>query len=173
MMGRRAGTVSSSGPSSRRNTRRFASSGSRRSTGSSSVSSPASTRIIVTAPITGFVVEAIRNREWRRTGGPATESRPNTSTCTESPTPTAATRPGTLSSPTCAFAISAKRSNPAESTEVVTPSLPSLVDRATRWQRRLGGVHRDDGHGAWFDVEHALMTCAVPRTHRPTEPRST
>ena len=82
VIARRAGTVSSSGPSIRRSTRRFASSGNNRSTGSSRVSRPSAMSASVAAPVTGFVVEAIRNNESRCTGGPPIVNEPSASVCT-------------------------------------------------------------------------------------------
>jgi hypothetical protein len=60
VIARFAGSVSSSGPSSRFNTWRSASSGNSPSTGSSSRSLHSSTRIIAAAAVTGFVIEAMR-----------------------------------------------------------------------------------------------------------------
>ena len=60
VMARRAGTVYSSGPSTRISTRRSASSGSRSSTGSSSRSTHSSTRIIAAAAVTGLLIDAMR-----------------------------------------------------------------------------------------------------------------
>lgn len=77
-----AATVSSSGPSIRRNTRRFASSGSSRSTGSSRSSNPSRTSASVAAAVIGFVVEAIRNSDVRSTGRPPSARLPIASTCT-------------------------------------------------------------------------------------------
>ncbi len=97
---RSAGTVSSSGPSIRFNTRRPASSGSRRSTGSSSPTSPSSITASVAAAVIGLVVEAIRNSESRCTGAPPTVRLPNASTYTSCPDATSTTKPGTRESPT-------------------------------------------------------------------------
>jgi hypothetical protein len=77
-----AGSVSSSGPSIRRSTRRSASSGSSRSTGSSSSSRPSRTSASVAAAVIGFVVDAIRNSDSRSTGFPPTASAPSAATCT-------------------------------------------------------------------------------------------
>ena len=64
VIGRRAGTVSSTGPSIRRSTRRSASSGSSRSTGSSRRSRPWSTSIITAAAVIGLLaIEAMRKIE--------------------------------------------------------------------------------------------------------------
>ena len=65
---RSAGTVSSTAASRLRSTRRFASSGSRSSTGSSSRSLPSSTRIIAATAVTGFVIDAMRKIVSRRYG---------------------------------------------------------------------------------------------------------
>ena len=121
-----AGSVSSRGPSIRRSTRRFASSGSSRSTGSSSSSRPSRTRASVAAAVIGFVVDAIRNSDRRSTGAPPIASVPSASTCTSSPCATSATSPGTLSSPTCEAATSANRSSPPSSSScpMLAPSPP-------------------------------------------------
>ena len=66
VIGRFAGTVSSSGPSSRLSTRRLASSGSSRSTGSSSRSLHSSTRIIAATAVIGLVIEVMRKSVSRR-----------------------------------------------------------------------------------------------------------
>ena len=70
-------------------TRRPASSGSSRSTGSSSPIRPSSITASVAAAVIGLVVEAIRNSESRSTGAPPTASVPSASTCTSSPLPPA------------------------------------------------------------------------------------
>jgi hypothetical protein len=81
VIGRLAGTVSSSGPSSFFSTVRLASSGKKRSTGSSSRSVHSSTRIIVAAAITGLVIEAMRKMVSRCIGAsPPTASVPYAST---------------------------------------------------------------------------------------------
>ncbi len=63
MIGRAAGTTSSSGLSGVRTTRGAASSGSQRAIGSSSATSPSSTSSISAAAVIGFVIEAIRKIE--------------------------------------------------------------------------------------------------------------
>ena len=115
MIGRAAGTVSSSGPFIRRSTRRSASSGSSRSTGSSSVSSPSRTRASASAPVIGLVVAEMRNSESRRTGAPPMLSAPCASMCASSLVPTSATTPGTPPArrAACAAAISPKRASPS------------------------------------------------------------
>ncbi len=65
LIGRLAGTVSSSGPLMSFNTWRFASSGRSRSTGSSSRSLPSSTRIMAAAAVIGSDMEAMRKMESR------------------------------------------------------------------------------------------------------------
>jgi hypothetical protein len=82
VMARTTGTVSASGPSIRRSTRRPASSGTSRSTGSSRPINPSATSANVATAVTGLVVEAIRNSESRATGAPPTVSWPSASTCT-------------------------------------------------------------------------------------------
>ena len=76
-------------------TRRFASSGGSRFTGSSRSNSPSRTKASVAVAVIGFVVDAIRNNEPRSTGLPADRERPIASTCTSSPCATGATSPGT------------------------------------------------------------------------------
>ena len=73
VIGRCAGTVSSSGPSRRFRTWRSASSGSSRSTGSSSRSLHSSTRIMVAAAVIGLVIEEMRKIVSRRIGSRAAD----------------------------------------------------------------------------------------------------
>lgn len=97
MIARRAGTVSSSSASMRLSTRRFASSGSQRSTASSSRSTPSFTSSMVAAAAIGFVSEAIRKMVSRRIGwlsGPPAVVVPIASTRTSSPRATSVTSPG-------------------------------------------------------------------------------
>jgi hypothetical protein len=82
VIARPAGTVSSSGPSIRRSTRRPDSSGSSRSTGSSSVISPSATSARVAAAVIGLVVEEMRKMESLAVGAPPIVSSPSASTCT-------------------------------------------------------------------------------------------
>ena len=70
VIGRTAGTVSSTGPSSDRSTWRPASSGSSLSTGSSRPIRPSSISAIAVAAAIGLVVDAMRNSESLATGGP-------------------------------------------------------------------------------------------------------
>ena len=96
MIGRCAGTVSSSGPSSRFSTLRSASSGSSRSTGSSSRSLHSSTRIIAAAAVIGLVIEEMRKIVSRRIGSlPPSAFVPIASTCTSPRRLTSVTSPGT------------------------------------------------------------------------------
>ena len=105
VISRRAGTVSSSGPSIRRSTRRLASSGSSRPTGSSRLSRPSATRASVAAPVMGLVTEAIRNSESRWTGRSAPAvSVPSATAWTSPPRAASATSPGMRSSATCGSA---------------------------------------------------------------------
>ncbi len=95
LIGRLAGTVSSSGPSMRFNTLRLASSGSRWSTGSSSRSLHSSSRIIVATAVIGLVIEVMRKMVSRRIGSlPPTALLPITSTCISSRRLSRVTRPG-------------------------------------------------------------------------------
>jgi hypothetical protein len=82
VIGRLAGAVSSSGPSIRRSTRGAASSGSSLATGSSRSSSPSRISARVAAPVTGLVMDAMRNSESRWTMGPPMDSGPSAATCT-------------------------------------------------------------------------------------------
>ena len=82
VIARLAGTVSSSGALRSVSTRRPASSGSSRSTGSSRLISPSSISAMVAAPVTGLVIEAIRNSESLTTGAPPNDSVPWASTNT-------------------------------------------------------------------------------------------
>ena len=67
--GRTAGTVSCNDPSGSRSTRGDASSGAHCATSSSSDRTPSSTRLSVSAPPIGLVIEAIRNSVSVRIGG--------------------------------------------------------------------------------------------------------
>jgi hypothetical protein len=96
VIGRCAGTVSFRGPSSRRSTLRSASSGSRRSTGSSSRSVHSSTRIIVATAVIGLVIEEMRKIVLRPIGPSAPSAfAPIASTCTSPRRLTSVTMPGT------------------------------------------------------------------------------
>ena len=75
VIGRSAGTVSSSGPSESAITRMSASSGSHFATGSVSASLPSSTSVIAAATVTGLVIEAMRKMVSRCIGRPASTSR--------------------------------------------------------------------------------------------------
>ena len=75
MIGRRSGTVSSSGPSGSAITRRSASSGSHGATGSVSANLPSSTSAIAAATVTGLLIDAIRKMVSRCIGSPAWTSR--------------------------------------------------------------------------------------------------
>jgi hypothetical protein len=96
VIGRLAGTVSSSGPSNRLRTLRSASSGSSRSTGSSSRSLHSSTRIIAAAAVTGLVMEEMRKIESRCIGcAPSYDMPPIASTCASPRRLTSDTSPAT------------------------------------------------------------------------------
>jgi hypothetical protein len=95
VIARRAGTVSVSGPSMRRKTRRFAISGSQRSAGASSVRVPSSTSIMTALAVTAFVIEAMRKIVSRRMGAlPSMAVTPTASAATSSPCATSQTAPG-------------------------------------------------------------------------------
>ena len=75
VIGRSAGTVSSSEPRTSVITRRSDSSGSHFVTGSVSASLPSSTSVIAAATVTGLVIDAMRNIVSRCIGSPASTSR--------------------------------------------------------------------------------------------------
>ncbi len=82
VIGRRAGTVRSSGPIGSTSTCMSANSGSHRLTGSDRASRPSSTRAIAAATVTGLVIEAIRKIVSRCIGSLASTSRePISLTC--------------------------------------------------------------------------------------------
>jgi hypothetical protein len=103
VIGRTAGTTSSTGLAGVRTTTREASSGSQRSTGSPSARRPSSTSIITAAAVIGFVIEAMRKIESRAIGtAPPTAAAPTAWTSTCSPRASRATAPGTEPSETWA-----------------------------------------------------------------------
>lgn len=109
VIGRAAGTTSSTGASGVRTTTGFAISGSHRSTGSSSAIRPSSTSIITAAAVMGLVIEAIRKIESRAIGEPPPRAaEPAVSTSTRSPRATSATAPGSEPSRTCGAKMSCK-----------------------------------------------------------------
>ncbi len=96
MIGRWAGTVSSRSASGRRSTRRWPSSGSSRSTGSSSRSRQSSTQIMAATAVTGLVMDEMRKIVSRRIG--SSEPSAIAPTASTWPSPRRAiivTRPGT------------------------------------------------------------------------------
>ncbi len=102
VIGRRAGTVSSSGPSIRLSTWRSASSGSHSCTGSSRRSLHSSSSTIAAETATGLDVEAMRKIVSRRIGAPPSwRIVPIASTCVSPPRPNSATTPGILPDSTC------------------------------------------------------------------------
>ena len=95
MIGRFAGTVSSSGLSIVRRTWRSFSSGSHSSTGSSSLTLHSSTRIMAPTAVIGLVVEASRKIVSRRIGTLLSKAMvPIVSTCSRPRWWTSATSPG-------------------------------------------------------------------------------
>ena len=95
VIGRSAGTVSSTGPSMRRTTLRSASSGRSRSTGSSSRTTHSSSRISVATAVTGLVIDEMRKIVSRRIGPPpSTAVLPITSTYASPRLLTTETSPG-------------------------------------------------------------------------------
>ncbi len=104
MIGRSAGSTSSSGPDQSFSTVGWASSGSQVRTSASRASRPSSTSIMVSAATIGFVMDAIRNTESRVMAAvPSVSCRPTATTRTSSPSAASATRPGTapLSTAAC------------------------------------------------------------------------
>ena len=102
VIGRFAGTVSSTGPSRLFSTWRSASSGRKSSTGSSSRSLHSSTRISVAAAVIGLVIEAMRKIVSRRIGASPNDCAPIASTWISPRRLTSATRPGMSPRETCA-----------------------------------------------------------------------
>ncbi|EEM28094.1 Beta-lactamase [Bacillus thuringiensis serovar thuringiensis str. T01001] len=102
VIGRRAGTVSSSGPSGRFNTCRSASSGSHLSTGSSKCSLHSSSKTITGETAIGLLVDANRKIVSRRIGAPPScLIVPSASTCVSPFRLTKATSPGIFPESTC------------------------------------------------------------------------
>ena len=142
VMGRRAGTVSSSGPSMRLSTSRFASSGSSRSTGSSRASAPSSTSNIVARARIGFVIDVMRKIVSRRIGSLEPKARvPIVSTWTSSPRATSVTMPGSSPFATRAAIASCKRPRPGCDLESITdiPPMPALSSDQTNCLTRAAG----------------------------------
>ena len=109
--GRRAGSVSSSGPSRRLKTRRSTSSGRNRSTGSSRPSTPSWASSRVSAAIIGFVFELIRT--WASTSNgssPAGAVVPSASTVASPRSRRPTTAPGTTPASTNGRIASINRS---------------------------------------------------------------
>ena len=75
VIGRRAGSVLSSGPVASTSTRMSASSGNHFATGSASANFPSSSSAIAAATVTGLVIEAMRNSVSRCIGRRASTSR--------------------------------------------------------------------------------------------------
>ena len=120
VIGRCAGTVSSSGPSMRFKTLRSASSGRSRSTGSSNASAPSSTSIIVARARIGLVIDVMRKIVSRRIGSLLPNAiTPIASTLTSSPCATRVTMPGSSLFATRAAMASCKRSRPARDWESI------------------------------------------------------
>ena len=94
VIGRSAGTVSSSDASGARSTRRCASSGNRSSTGASSAKLPASMSASTAAAVIGFVIEVMRNKVSRVIDSAPTDLAPAVATWMLPPRATAATTPG-------------------------------------------------------------------------------
>src|SRR5665647_142407 len=131
VIGRIAGTVSWSGPSSRFRTLRSASSGSSRSTGSSRRSLHSSTRIIAAAAVTGLVIDEMRKIVSRRIGSlPPTAVVPIASTCTSPRRLTSVTRPGAWPPSTCPATTSCMRpSRASDNPPAIIGSSPACESR--------------------------------------------
>ena len=109
VIGRTAGTTSSTGPSGVRTTVGDASSGSQCPTGSSSAIRPSSTSIMTAAATTGLVIDAIRKIESRAIGAvPSTSAEPTACTSIRSPRATRPTAPGTGPSLMCVSRMSCR-----------------------------------------------------------------
>ena len=109
VIGRSASTVSSSPLSRSRSTRGAASSGSSSGRpGRSRSSRPSSTRAIVSAAVSGLVIDAPRKIESRRIGAPLVPCTPRASTRTSPPRATSATSPGTSLESTYGLRVSAR-----------------------------------------------------------------
>src|ERR1700722_15814453 len=112
VIGRAAGTTSSTGLAGVRTTIGSASSGSHRATGSSSAIRPSWTRVRTAAATMGLVIEAKRKMASRVIAPPPTAAEPTTATSVRSPPAITATAPGSdpsatkLASTPCRSAIS-------------------------------------------------------------------
>jgi hypothetical protein len=95
VIGRAAGTTSSTAPAGVRTTEGFDISGSHWSTGSWSAMRPSSTSIMTAAAVTGLVMEARRKIESLVIGAPPTPAEPTAATSARSPQATRPTAPGT------------------------------------------------------------------------------
>ena len=97
MIGRTAGTTSSTGLAGVRTTTGSASSGSHWPTGSSSAIRPSSTSIMTAAAVMGLVIEAMRKIESLAIGQvPPTSAEPTACTSTRSPRATRPTAPAPI-----------------------------------------------------------------------------
>ena len=108
VIGRLAGTVSSTGPVIERTTTGAASSGNSSPTGWSSSRVPSATNVRASAATIGLVIEAMRNSASSAIGRPSTAASPSTTTSSWSPRPTAATSPGTSRESTSGRSASAR-----------------------------------------------------------------
>ncbi len=108
VIGRLAGTVSSTGPVIERTTTGAASSGKSSPTGPSSCRVPSATNVSASAATIGLVIEAMRNSASSAIGRPSTARSPSTTTSIWSPHPTAATSPGTSCTSTIGRRASAR-----------------------------------------------------------------
>ena len=148
VIGRRAETVSSSGPSMRFRTWRWASSGRSASAGSSSASLPSSTSIIVASARIGFVIEVMRKIVSRRIGSSLPNAiTPIVSTRASSPWATRVTMPGSSPFATRAAMASCRRSRPAcdlESIMLIAPTLADSDPRVGAQRSRSLGIARQE-----------------------------
>jgi hypothetical protein len=106
VIGRAAGTTSSTGLAGVRTTFGAASSGSHRSTGSWSAIRPSSTSIMTAAAVMGLVIEANRKIESLTIAAPSTAIKPTVATSIRSPRATRPTAPGTDPLSTWALRVS-------------------------------------------------------------------
>ena len=164
VIGRRAGTVSSSGPSIRFSTRRSASSGSHGSTGSSSRSRHSSSRTIAAAIATGLDVEAIRKIVSRRIGAPPSwRIVPIASTCVSPPRLTRATSPGIFPDSTCRASTSRSLRSPASEKPLLPCPVSIVINFLLRWSdlNRPNSPTRRGAQTGLSRIDTTTLTAAI------------
>ena len=136
VMGRFAGTVSSSGLSIVRRTLRSFSSGSHSSTGSSSLTLHSSTRIMAPTAVIGFVVEASRKMVSRRIGTLLSKAMvPIVSTCSRPRWWMSATSPGSWPLSTWRRRATPTRARRARKKPLLPPADDCVAALRWRWTR--------------------------------------